>query len=153
MRALREALALAAPFWRSAERGKAWGLLGVVVALNLALVAMAVLLSYWNREFFNALEARDAARFQALLFGLAETDSGPMPGFAWIAAAYIAIAVYALYLRQALQIRWRRWITENLLEQWLDLCRDELADCEQHHVAGRHRGARRRHRLSSPCRH
>ena len=120
MRALREALALAAPFWRSAERGKAWGLLGVVVALNLALVAMAVLLSYWNREFFNALEARDAAQFQALLFGLAETDSGRMPGFAWIAAAYIAIAVYALYLRQALQIRWRRWITENLLEQWLE---------------------------------
>jgi ABC-type long-subunit fatty acid transport system fused permease/ATPase subunit len=120
MKALREALSLAAPFWRSDERGKAWTLLGVVVALNLALVAMSVLLSFWNREFFNSLEARDAARFQALLFTWAETESGPMPGFAWIAALYITIAVYALYLRQALQIRWRRWITGNLLARWLE---------------------------------
>jgi putative ATP-binding cassette transporter len=33
---------------------------------------------------------------------------------------YILIAVYQLYLRQALQIRWRRWITENLLTAWLE---------------------------------
>ena len=35
--------------------------------------------------------------FQALLFSWAQTESGPMPGFAWIAAVYILIAVYALY--------------------------------------------------------
>lgn len=116
---LRDAWALAAPYWRSEERGRAFLLLGVVVGLNLALVAMAVLLSFWNREFFNALEARDAARFGALLFTWAETDSGPMPGFAWIAALYILVAVYALYLRQALQIRWRRWITARMVDDWL----------------------------------
>lgn len=116
---LRDAWALAAPYWRSEERGRAFLLLGVVVALNLALVAMSVLLSFWNREFFNALEARDAARFSALLFSWAETESGTMPGFAWIAALYILVAVYALYLRQALQIRWRRWITERMIATWL----------------------------------
>lgn len=116
---LRDAWALAAPYWRSEERGRAFLLLGVVVGLNLALVAMAVLLSFWNREFFNALEARDAAQFGALLFTWAETDSGPMPGFAWIAALYILVAVYALYLRQALQIRWRRWITARMADDWL----------------------------------
>ena len=116
---LREGWALAAPYWRSSERGRAFLLLGVVVGLNLALVAMAVLLSFWNREFFNALETKDAARFSALLFTWAETDSGPMPGFAWIAALYILVAVYALYLRQALQIRWRRWITEEMVKDWL----------------------------------
>jgi len=42
-----------------------------------------------------------------------------MPGFAWIAALYILVAVYALYLRQALQIRWRRWLTEQLMAEWL----------------------------------
>jgi putative ATP-binding cassette transporter len=119
MKAIREALSLALPYWRSEERWAARGLLAVVVGLNLALVAMSVLLSYWNREFFNALEARDAEAFSALLFTWKETESGTMPGFAWIAAAYILIAVYAIYLRQALQIRWRRWTTETLLAGWL----------------------------------
>lgn len=116
---LREAWSLAAPYWRSEERWRARGLLGAVIGLNLSLVAMSVLLSYWNREFFNALEARDAAAFSALLFSWQATESGPMPGFVWIAALYILVAVYALYLRQALQIRWRRWITETLLADWL----------------------------------
>jgi putative ATP-binding cassette transporter len=116
---LREAWSLAAPYWRGEERWRARGLLAAVVGLNLGLVAMSVLLSYWNREFFNALEARDAAAFSALLFVWKDTESGPMPGFVWIAALYILVAVYALYLRQALQIRWRRWITHTLLAGWL----------------------------------
>ncbi len=118
--ALREAWSLAAPYWRSSQRWRARALLAAVVGLNLALVGMSVLLSYWSREFFNALEARDAAMFSALLFAWARTDSGPMPGFVWIAALYIVVAVYALYLRQALQIRWRAWLTERLLADWLD---------------------------------
>ncbi|WPB86977.1 ABC transporter ATP-binding protein/permease [Sediminicoccus rosea] len=119
MTAIREALSLALPYWRSEERWAARGLLAVVVGLNLALVAMSVMLSYWNREFFNALEARDAEAFSALLFTWKQTESGLMPGFVWIATAYILIAVYAIYLRQALQIRWRRWTTETLLAGWL----------------------------------
>jgi putative ATP-binding cassette transporter len=120
MKPIREALSLALPYWRSDERWKARGLLAAVVALNLSLVAMTVLLSYWNREFFNTLEARNSSAFFHLLFTWQETDSGMMPGFAWIAALYIVIAVYALYLRQALQIRWRRWITETMLAGWLE---------------------------------
>ncbi|MCX8132903.1 MAG: ABC transporter ATP-binding protein/permease [Roseococcus sp.] len=116
---LREAARLAAPYWRSEERWRARALLAAVIGLNLALVGMSVLLSYWNREFFNALEARDAAAFSALLFAWQPTGSGPLPGFVWIAALYILAAVYALYLRQALQIRWRRWITETMLAEWL----------------------------------
>ncbi|WP_135467045.1 ABC transporter ATP-binding protein/permease [Crenalkalicoccus roseus] len=117
---LRDAWRLAAPYWRSEERGRAWLLLGVVVALNLGLVGMSVLLSYWNREFFNALQDRDAGAFRDLLFWWRPTDSGPMPGFMFIAALYILVAVYALYLRQALQIRWRRWLTRQYLDRWLD---------------------------------
>ncbi len=117
---LHAAWRLAAPYWRSEERWAARGLLGIVVALNLSLVGMSVWLSYWNREFFNSLQAKDAEVFWALLlWGRLETESGPMPGFVWIAAAYILIAVYALYLRQALQIRWRRWLTREYLDRWL----------------------------------
>jgi vitamin B12/bleomycin/antimicrobial peptide transport system ATP-binding/permease protein len=116
---LRDAWTLAAPYWRSEERWRAWLLLGVVVALNLSLVGMNVLLSYWNREFFNVLEAKDAEGFWALLFWGRQTESGPMPGFAFVAVLYIMIAVYQLYLQQALQIRWRRWLTREYLDRWL----------------------------------
>ena len=66
-RPLRDAWRLAAPYWRSEERGRAWLLLLSVIGLNLALVALNVLLSYWNREFFNALQARDADAFWQLM--------------------------------------------------------------------------------------
>ena len=117
---LRDAWRLTAPYWRSEERWRARLLLGVVVALNLSLVGMSVLLSYWNREFFNALQEKDAAAFWALLFWGRMTDSGPMPGFVFVAALYILVAVYQLYLRQALQMRWRRWLTREYLDRWLD---------------------------------
>ena len=119
MRPLREAWALAAPYWRGEDRARAWLLLAAVVALNLSLVAMSVLLSYWNREFFNALQARDAEAFWGLLLSYRQTDSGLLPGFVFIAAIYILIAVYQLYLRQALQIRWRAWVTTRQLAAWL----------------------------------
>lgn len=112
-------MALAAPYFRGDDKARGWLLLIAVVVLNLTLVGMSVLLSYWNREFFNALQARDAEAFWQLLFSWRRTDSGLMPGFVAVAALYILVAVYQLYLRQALQIRWRAWVTERQLAQWL----------------------------------
>jgi len=118
---LREAWALARPYWSSEERWAARGLLALVVALNLSLVGMTVLLTYWQRAFYNTLEARDADGFAALLFTWHRTEAeGLLPGFVVIATLYILIAVYQLYLRQALEIRWRRWLTEIYLAQWLE---------------------------------
>ena len=39
--------------------------------------------------------------------------------FCVLAAIYIVIAVYRIYLNQMLQIRWRRWLTERYLKDWL----------------------------------
>ncbi|HEY4252595.1 MAG TPA: ABC transporter ATP-binding protein/permease [Roseomonas sp.] len=118
---MRDAWAIAGPYWRSEERWRARMLLAVVVALNLSLVFMTVLLTYWQNAFYNVLERKDASAFLDLLFRWhVDPESGRgLPGFAYIAVAYILISVYALYLRQALQIRWRRWITENLIAGWL----------------------------------
>ncbi|WP_237213156.1 ABC transporter ATP-binding protein/permease [Falsiroseomonas oryziterrae] len=116
---LGDAWALARPYWSSEERGRGLALLGAVVALNLSLVGMTVVLTYWQRAFYNALEQKDAATFWALLLLGGEAEGTWFPGFCVIAAAYILIAVYALYLRQALQIRWRRWLTERYLAEWL----------------------------------
>jgi putative ATP-binding cassette transporter len=37
-----------------------------------------------------------------------------------LAAFYIALSVYQLYLNQWLQIRWRSWLTSHYLGEWLD---------------------------------
>jgi putative ATP-binding cassette transporter len=104
---------------RSDERWSARGLLLAIIILNLALVGMSVILSYWRREFYNALQEKDWTAFIELLFAYRNTNSGLMPGFCEIAAIYIGVSVYSVYLNQWLQIRWRRWLTRQFLEEWL----------------------------------
>ncbi|TPG55514.1 ABC transporter ATP-binding protein/permease [Roseomonas nepalensis] len=118
--AIRDAWALSRPFWTGEGRWAARGLLAVVVVLNLGLVAMNVILTYWQRGFYNALEAKDWDSFIGLLLlGHSTADTGFLPGFSLLAALYIVVAVYALYLKQALQIRWRKWLAESLAARWL----------------------------------
>ena len=111
---------LAKPYYNSEERWSARGLLAAIVAMRLVLVGFNVLLSYWNNAFFNSLQDKDAATFLDLLLTWKVMPSGwIMPGFSAIAAIYILIGVYRVYLVQMLQIRWRRWMTGRFLEDWL----------------------------------
>ena len=106
---MRRAAALAAPYFTSERKWQARGLLAAIVALNLAAVYMLVRINAWNRVFYDALQQRDAAVFRAQLVR-----------FAWLAAAYVVIAVYRFYLTQRLQIDWRRWLTRHMLARWLE---------------------------------
>src|SRR5262245_1186858 len=66
------------------------------------------MLNQWNNRFYNALQERNWDTFVSeLLF------------FCALAGAYIVLAVYQLYLNQWLQIRWRRWMTQQYLHHWL----------------------------------
>ncbi len=116
---MRDAWHLSAPYYRSEEKWSAWGLLASIIALRLLLVGMTVVLSFWNREFFNSLQDKDFGAFWDLLFIYRQTPSGFMPGFCEIAAVYIVVAVYFTYLQQWLLIRWRRWLTVQYLNEWL----------------------------------
>ena len=99
---------LAAPYFRSEERWVARLLLASVIAIELALVAIDVLINQWNNRFYNALQDRNWETFVSeLMF------------FCLLAAAFILLAVYQLYLNQWLQIRWRRWMTARYLDHWL----------------------------------
>ena len=100
--------ALVKPYWQSEEKGSAWTLLLVVVGMNLGLVYLLVLLNEWNNAFYNSLQNKDYAQFQVQL-----------QKFAVLAFSYIALAVYQIYLRQMLQIRWRRWLTDAFMSDWL----------------------------------
>jgi putative ATP-binding cassette transporter len=108
-RFLRQAWELAWPYWNSEEKWAARGLLFAVVALNLVTVGLNVRLNRWNNDFYDALQQYDWVEFWRQ-FGI----------FAIIACSLIVVAVYSLYLRQILHIRWRRWLTDRFLRKWLE---------------------------------
>src|SRR5689334_2576669 len=105
---LRVAWSLAWPYWTGDRKWSARGLLGAVVLLNLISVWLNVRLNAWNAQFYNALQEYNWGEFwwQFAVFGM-------------IAAALIVVAVYQLYLRQILHIRWRAWLTDRFLNDWL----------------------------------
>jgi len=105
---LHEAWILTRPYWFSEDRWAGGGLLLLVIGLNLGIVYINVLLNQWNNTFYNALQDKDYAVFWSQLIR-----------FTWLAGLYIVVAVYQLYLNQMLQIRWRRWLTERYLRDWL----------------------------------
>lgn len=105
----RDFWALTGPYWRSEERWSAGGLLAAIIGLNLAAVYLSVVFNDWNNLFYNALQELDETAALHQLFR-----------FSWLAALFIVVAVYRLYLNQMLQIRWRRWLTERFLTRWLD---------------------------------
>ncbi|HEX3419244.1 MAG TPA: ABC transporter ATP-binding protein/permease [Stellaceae bacterium] len=106
---LRQAWALAWPYWRSEEKWSAIGLLAAVIALNLITVWLNVRFNYWNNDFYNALQQYEWPEFwrQFAIFGV-------------LALAFIVVGVYSSYLRGILHIRWRRWLTERFLRDWLE---------------------------------
>ena len=99
---------LARPYFVSEDRWAGRILLGAIIAIELSTVAINVMLNQWNNRFYNALQERNWDNFVwELLF------------FCALAAAFIVLAVYQLYLNQWLVIRWRRWLTAQYLDRWL----------------------------------
>jgi vitamin B12/bleomycin/antimicrobial peptide transport system ATP-binding/permease protein len=99
---------LARPYFFSEDRWAGRSLLAAVITIELSIVAINVMLNQWNNRFYNALQERNWDNFVwELLF------------FCGLAASYIVLAVYQLYLNQWLQIRWRRWMTREYLDHWL----------------------------------
>ncbi|MGH8694047.1 MAG: ABC transporter ATP-binding protein/permease [Burkholderiales bacterium] len=107
-RFVRDTWGLIKPYWSSEERYSAWLLLAAVIGLTLAMVYMNVQFNSWYNEFYNALQEKNKEEFFRLMIR-----------FGILAAIYITMAVYAFYLNQMLQIRWRRWMTDVYLKRWL----------------------------------
>lgn len=115
----RDAWRLAKPFFVSEERWGAWALLATILTLTLAQVGMDVVLSFWNRAFYNSLNTKDWDSFISLLLTYKRTETGIMPGFVGIVTVYIVVLVYTTYLNRWLQIKWRQWMTKEMLQNWL----------------------------------
>jgi putative ATP-binding cassette transporter len=96
------------PYWTSEEKWRAFGLLFAIIALALGMVYLNVIFNGWNRDIFNALQTKNYTVFKAQLWR-----------FSYLAFIYISIAIYRVYLRQALEMRWRVWLTKHYLSEWL----------------------------------
>src|SRR5262245_26531522 len=95
-------------YWTSPDAK--WGglLLGGAVALELGAVEASVLVSDAQRRSVEALEHHDAGAFA---LGL-----GFFVGFSLLA---ILVSSFRIYVRQVLEIRWRRGLTGHYVTRWV----------------------------------
>jgi putative ATP-binding cassette transporter len=99
---------ISAPYFNSDDKWAGRGLLAAVISIELATVYLTVLFNKWNNVFYNALQERNQAVF-----------TYQIGYFCVLAAFWVGLKVYQLYLNQWLQIRWRNWMTNRYLGGWL----------------------------------
>ena len=92
------------------ERHFAAALTVLLVVINQFQVAINVRLSFFNRDWFNAIQNKDGAAFWSLLFGV----------FCVWAAIGVVSHLIEFYAESVLKIGWRRWMTERYYGLWLD---------------------------------
>ena len=108
-RFLRDVLRLAGPYWSSEHKGQVRIMAFLLFLLTAGQVGISVWGNYWNRDLFDALEARSVSRV------LVEVGV-----FAAIFASSIAVTAAHLLVKRWLQLGWREWLTVRLLGRWLE---------------------------------
>ncbi len=92
------------------ERKLAVAMIVFLVVINQAQVGMQLRLSFFSRDWFNAIQNKDQAVFWSQLVWV----------FTPWAFIYIASAILEFVVASTLIIRWRRWLTEDYVGRWLD---------------------------------
>lgn len=95
-------------YFVSEERFYARIMLLVSIILELINIGLGVLLTFWTRDFMNALQNYDQLAFLHSLLH-----------FGFLAAALIMVSVHKTYLKQTLLLHWRRWMTNDFLSKYL----------------------------------
>jgi len=104
----RAILGLLLMFWRKGPKIAGTLLLGVVALLTILLVIIDVLFTTWYNYFYDALQMYDWRSAVNLLVI-----------FVFMAAVAIVFAVYRYYVQSYLGLRWRLWMTNRIVTQWL----------------------------------
>lgn len=105
----REFWALCKPYWTSNEKWIAFGFIALNLACILLEIRSQVGLNNFSKDFYNTLQTCDkSALFTQVKY------------FAVIATVMIFSQSSSLYFQNLLSVRWRRWLTNNYLQKWLD---------------------------------
>ncbi|HVJ44183.1 MAG TPA: SbmA/BacA-like family transporter [Dongiaceae bacterium] len=104
--AMRRFWKTASGFWRGS---RAWALLTMLVTGVVLQVLVQYRLNIWNRDFFNALGARDSSQIWHLVQTLLI-----------LTVSSVFLAVAAVWGRMTFQRLWRAWLTSRLIRTWLE---------------------------------
>ncbi|MEQ6924984.1 ABC transporter ATP-binding protein/permease [Pseudomonas mosselii] len=99
---------LAGPYFSLRRSRRPLLAFALLLVLTLFAVRLNVLFSFWYNGFYSALQALDQAAFWYLL-GV----------FAVLATIHVLRSLFAFYVTQAFNIRWRVWLTERLTADWM----------------------------------
>ena len=95
-------------YWKTPDAK--WGglLLALAVALELATVYGNLWLADAERRVFDALQDKDAHSFF--------TAIGLLLG---VTLAFLLVSTYRIYVREAVEIRWRKGVTSHFIDRWV----------------------------------
>ncbi len=104
---MKKLLTVLMPYWKS-ER-KLFGLLHLIAILSLSILLVYVqyLLTNWNQAFYDSIQKADYIAFISSL-----------KKFAFIALAFVTVAVVQYILKQSLINDWRAWYTKFAISKW-----------------------------------
>ena len=122
-------MVLAGAYWRCERKWQVRGAVLLLVLLTIGQVALVIWTNYWNRDLFDALEARSDTELLRLV-----------AVFALIFALTMAVTALHMHVKRWIQLDWRRWLTALLLDHWLahgHLYRLQLADGDHDNPDGR----------------
>ena len=94
---------------RMSESAIGIALITTLVVINQLQVGISVRLSFFNRDWFDAIQKKDEAAFWSLLLTV----------FCFWAAVAVASNLIEYYFEAVLKISWRRWLTQRYGDNWL----------------------------------
>jgi vitamin B12/bleomycin/antimicrobial peptide transport system ATP-binding/permease protein len=97
------------PAYTALERRIAIAMVVFLVVINQAEVAIIVRLNFFNRAWFDAIQARNEPVFWEQLLLV----------FTPYAFVYVAMTVVEFFVQSMLVIRWRTWLTDHFVSRWL----------------------------------
>jgi vitamin B12/bleomycin/antimicrobial peptide transport system ATP-binding/permease protein len=118
----RQFWAITGDYFKGPQSAPVWGQLGLLLLSVMVSVRLDVLISYYNNDQYEALQVA----FQGAGAGDEAIRNSGVRGF-WfsivvfliLVVIYVGRTVFDVYLLQMFIVRWRRWLTEQFLGDWL----------------------------------
>lgn len=100
---------LAGPYFSPRRSWRPLMVSALILFLALFTVRLNVLLSFWSKAFYDAIQELNQVTFWWAL-GL----------FGILATVHVLNVLVTYYVQQSFEIHWRTWLNDNMVEDWLE---------------------------------